>query len=454
MPPVIPVTDPTSPPVETPMTSSTQSHPPTAPPGPTSNRNRRISPILAIVGAAVLVAAAVGATIVLTGHGSSPTAQTGSHSLASSPPKNYASFEIEYASLKNAIVRINSVGCDGNNYVGSGFVIDAHHIVTAGHVVEGSRSITVTIGGNPEPTEIIGLDTSGDVVLLHSDGAIPGSYIPLASDDPPVGDRVAAIGFPLGGGLTMTQGSVSALGQSIVVNNTQLAGLVQTDTALNPGNSGGPLLGLDGRASGIVDALNTQANATGYAISPKYAITEVDHWLVSPENHPLPLCASPNPLGSGPATPTPSAPSSPTTEPGTPIPTVPLSSQGTRAMGVVQLLASALAAHQWDQARSIYPLLGPDSQLAADYGALNASTVVITNESGSASSVNLTGAYVAWEIVNGNRQTSVYCIDWQVDPALKQVENQSAIASNLVGYQSQWVDPSALVPVVETQCVP
>jgi len=305
-PPVIPATDPPSPAVGTPMTSSTQSHPPTAPPGPTSKRNRRLNPILATVGAAVLVVAAVGTTIAVTRHGSSPTAQSGSHSLASSPPKNYASFEIEYASLKNAIVRINSVGCDGNNYVGSGFVIDAHHIVTAGHVVEGSRSITVTIGGNPEPTEIIGLDTSGDVVLLHSDGAIPGSYIPLSSDDPPVGDRVAAIGFPLGGGLTMTQGSVSALEQSILVNNTQLAGLVQTDTALNPGNSGGPLLGLDGRASGIVDALNTQANATGYAISPKYALTEVDHWLVSPESHPLPLCASPNPLGSGPAGPPPS----------------------------------------------------------------------------------------------------------------------------------------------------
>jgi hypothetical protein len=111
----------------------------------------------------------------------------------------------------------------------------------------------------------------------------------------------------------MTQGSVSALEQSILVNNTQLAGLVQTDTALNPGNSGGPLLGLDGRASGIVDALNTQANATGYAISPKYATSEVDHWLVSPESHPLPLCTSPNPLGSGPAGPPPS--SAPTTIP-------------------------------------------------------------------------------------------------------------------------------------------
>jgi hypothetical protein len=138
MPPVIPVTDPPKPPLGTPMTSSTQSHPPTAPPSPTSKPNRRHNTILATVGVVVILAAAVGATIVLTGHGSSPTAQSGSQSLASSPPKNYASFEIEYASLKNAIVRINSVGCDGNNYVGSGFVIDAHHIVTAGHVVEGS----------------------------------------------------------------------------------------------------------------------------------------------------------------------------------------------------------------------------------------------------------------------------------------------------------------------------
>jgi len=153
-------------------------------------------------------------------------------------------------------------------------------------------------------------------------------------------------------------------------------------------------------------------------------------------------------------TPTTSASSLPTTEPGTPIPTVPLSSQGTNAMEVVQALASALAGHQWDQARTIYRLLESDSQLAVDYGALNASTVVITNESDSASSVELTGAYVAWETVNGTRQTSIYCIDWQVDPALQQVENQSAIASNQVGYQSKWVNPSALVPVVETQCVP
>jgi hypothetical protein len=285
-----------------------QGHPPTVPPIPPSKRRRRLNPILAIVGAVVLIAAAVGATLALTGHklgGSSSTIQPASHSL-SGASANYSSFETAYASLKGAIVRITSVGCDGNDYVGSGFVIDAHHIVTAGHVVEGSQSITVIVGANPEPSQIIGLDTSGDLALLHSDGAIPGPYIPLASDDPPVGDRVAAIGFPLGAGLTMTQGSVSALEQNIVVNNTKLAGLVQTDTALNPGNSGGPLLGLDGRANGIVDALNTQANATGYAISPRYALAEVDHWLVSPESHPLPLCASPNPLGSGPAGPPPS----------------------------------------------------------------------------------------------------------------------------------------------------
>jgi hypothetical protein len=147
-PPLVnPATGPPTPPLGTPMYSSTQGHPPTAPPSPPSKRRRRLNPILAIVGAVVLAAAAVGATLALTGHklgGSSSTIQPASHSL-SGASANYSSFETAYASLKGAVVRITSVGCDGNGYVGSGFVIDAHHIVTAGHVVEGSQSITIII---------------------------------------------------------------------------------------------------------------------------------------------------------------------------------------------------------------------------------------------------------------------------------------------------------------------
>jgi hypothetical protein len=254
--------------------------------------------VLAIIAAVLVVAgAAVGTTIALTRSSSNPTSVDSAKSTRSPTglAQSYSSFAAEYAAVKNAVVEIQTVGCDGNSYVGSGFVIDPHHIVTAGHVVEGSQSMTVTVNGQPVPTQIIGLDASGDVALLSSDTTLSGPYVPLESGDPDVGARVAAIGFPLAGGLTMTQGSVSALDQSPPINNSNLAGLVQTDTALNPGNSGGPLIALNGHADGIVDALNTQANGTGYAIDPQYALSEVAHWIVSPESHPLPLCSTPDP---------------------------------------------------------------------------------------------------------------------------------------------------------------
>jgi hypothetical protein len=371
--------------------------------------------------------------------------------------KKYSSFESEYASVKKAVVKFKTFGCDGNAYEGSGFAIDAHHIVTAGHVIESSESITVLVGGVPIPVHLIGLDVSGDLALLETSGALSPPFIPLENHDPAVGERVAAIGYPLGGSLSMTQGSVSALQQGITVNETQLAGLVQTDTALNHGNSGGPLMGLDGRANGIVDALATDANATGYATSPKYAGADVANWLSHPQNLPLPLCSRPDPLGAISALPTtPStAPTSPTeNEPGTAIPNIQLSSEGLAAMVVVQSLASALASHQWDQARAIYPSLGPDSELSADYGALNASTVVITGETDSGSTVGLSGAYVAWETVAGVQRTSIYCISWNVIPQATEVQSESSIDSNLVAYQDQWTDPTDLVSVVANQCTP
>ena len=270
-------------------------------------RSKRLGVVVAIVAVVVLGGVAAALTTVLKAKG--PSSSTGTNHPVTATGGSYPSFEAAYGSLKNSIAEIKTSGCDGNNYVGSGFVIDAHHIVTAAHVVEGSQTMTVTVANNPIPAQIVGLDQSGDLALVHSATTLSGPYIPLGTQDPQVGQRVAAIGYPLGGGLTMTQGSVSALNQDITVNNINLTGLVQTDTALNPGNSGGPLIGLDGRARGIIDALNTQANATGYALAPTFASSEVNHWIASPESHPLPLCDNANPLQTPAASP--AAPSGP-----------------------------------------------------------------------------------------------------------------------------------------------
>jgi len=287
-----------------------QNPPPYTSSPPTAPRRRRGRVVALVVTGVVVAAAATGATVFLTRSHTTPQAGAGGGAApAPAPaPASYPSFEAEYPATKGAIARISTIGwrragqsfvaggghrtdpgrhveprrasmgavlgpaafgvvaghvsylaaCNGSAYVGTGFAIDAHHIVTAGHVVDGSTTMSVTLDGNPVPTQIIGLDASGDVALLQSDNALPAPYIPLADSAPAVGERVAAIGFPLGAGLTLTQGSVSALGQDLTVNNNHLAGLVQTDTALNPGNSGGPLIALDGTARGIVDALNTR----------------------------------------------------------------------------------------------------------------------------------------------------------------------------------------------------
>jgi len=301
-----------------------------------------------VVTVVVVAAAATGVTVFLTRSKAAPQAGPG----AGTAPANYASFEAEYPATKGAIARINTIGCNGSAYVGTGFAIDAHHIVTAGHVVEGSSTMTVTLDGNPVPTQIVGLDASGDVALLASDSALPGPYIPLADSAPGVGERVAAIGFPLGAGLTLTQGSVSALGQDLTVNNNQLAGLVQTDTALNPGNSGGPLIALDGTARGIVDALNTKANATGYAIAPQYAHAEVQRWIATPESHPLPLCNAPSPYVAA-GVPAPPA-QSPTTTPSAPSPDrvqvteSAASAQAPAVLAISQRYYDAINAHDYD----------------------------------------------------------------------------------------------------------
>ena len=139
---------------------------------------------------------------------------------------------------------------------------------------------------------------------------------------------------------------------------------------------------------------------------------------------------------------------------GTPLTTTDLTAEGTSAMGVVQSLATALADHDWDQARSIFSGLSQsDEQLQSEYGGLNESTVVVTGEiDGGNDTVDLTGAYVAWETVKGNQQTSIYCITWAVDPGDHEVINQSSAGSNNEDYQSGWVDPQSLESAVTGVC--
>ena len=158
---------------------------------------------------------------------------------------------------------------------GTGFLVDGDgHIVTASHVVDGASSITVTLAdGVTRTAKLLGQDDATDVAVLKIDAAgltlRPLKLASSASLD--VGDEVAAIGDPFGYERSISTGIVSGVDRTIEApNGFTVAHAIQTDAALNPGNSGGPLLNAAGEVVGIADQIATggseQNAGVGFAI--------------------------------------------------------------------------------------------------------------------------------------------------------------------------------------------
>lgn len=152
---------------------------------------------------------------------------------------------------------------DRSGRLGSGFLIDADgHVLSNAHVVRGHETATVTFSDGTETTaEVLGRDESSDLAVLRvADVPESATALPLGtSGGLTVGDPVIAIGNPFGLDRTATTGIVSALKRIIRAPNAfEIQNVIQTDAAINQGNSGGPLLDGAGRVIGI----NTQI-ATG-----------------------------------------------------------------------------------------------------------------------------------------------------------------------------------------------
>jgi len=139
--------------------------------------------------------------------------------------------------------------------LGSGFIISSDgYILTNNHMVEGAEKVIVELaGGRKFTAEIIGTDPDSDIAVIKIDADnLP--YLELAdSDTLEVGEWVLAIGNPLGFSHTVTAGIVSAKGRSVGLANIE--NFIQTDAAINRGNSGGPLLNLEGKVVGMNTAI-------------------------------------------------------------------------------------------------------------------------------------------------------------------------------------------------------
>jgi putative serine protease PepD len=184
------------------------------------------------------------------------------------------------------IIALTETGMDQGRGTGTGVVITSDgDILTNDHVVDGADTVYVLFAGDTEPTPatVIAVDAGNDLALIHVDktGLTPAVFADPSSID--IGDEVVAVGFALDldGGPTVTRGIVSALNRTIVSGDGALDGLIQTDTAISSGNSGGPLVNTRGQVIGINTAVfqsssEVAANNVGFSISVAEALPVIE----------------------------------------------------------------------------------------------------------------------------------------------------------------------------------
>ena len=151
---------------------------------------------------------------------------------------------------------------------GSGFILSEDgFVVTNHHVIEGATKITVTrYDGTAMAATLVGSDSANDVAVLKVDGNNLPAVIVGSSEELAVGDQVVAIGNPLGElTSTMTAGYVSAKDRDVTTDGVTIS-MIQTDVAINSGNSGGPLFNMNGEVIGITTAKYSGSSSSGATI--------------------------------------------------------------------------------------------------------------------------------------------------------------------------------------------
>ena len=192
---------------------------------------------------------------------------------SATPPPAFSSLVYQVILPSLVFIQTQSENGDGEEGfgVGSGVVVnEGGDILTAYHVVEGATVIEVIFAdGSQASAEILNADPQNDIAILHPEQP-PELIVPAVLGSPNrmrIGDETYAVGNPLGLAGSMSAGVISGFDRSVPINDElRLEGLIQFDAAVNPGNSGGPLLNRAGQVIGIVTALanpNEQSSFTG-----------------------------------------------------------------------------------------------------------------------------------------------------------------------------------------------
>lgn len=192
-----------------------------------------------------------------------------------------------YERVKDSVVMIRATGL-GWVSMGSGFVYDTEgHIVTNNHVIEGARYISVTfLDGTSFSASVVGADPYSDIAVLKVDTkGITLKPLRLGnSTELKIGEQVVAVGSPFGLAGSVTTGVVSQKGRLLETEwGYSIPSIIQFDAAVNPGNSGGPLLNMNAEVVGITTAIQSPTGSfvgIGYAI-PSSIISRVVPSLIS-----------------------------------------------------------------------------------------------------------------------------------------------------------------------------
>jgi putative serine protease PepD len=220
-----------------------------------------------------------------------PSGNTGATRDVSTTSSSTLTATQVYQHASSGVVQIRAVTASGED-LGTGIVLnDEGLILTNNHVVAGERQLVVSPGKDTSVTRaarLVGEEANDDLALIKVDpsglGLEPLKLVDSRSTQ--IGDTVYALGNPYGLDETLTKGIVSALGREILApDGAKIARAIQTDAALNPGNSGGPLLNQEGNVIGIdsqiasdqagVSGSQPGSTGVGFAISSNTAMEAI-----------------------------------------------------------------------------------------------------------------------------------------------------------------------------------
>jgi putative serine protease PepD len=265
-----------------------------------TTRGRRSAAVLAVT--AVVGGVAGGGIVAAAGNdsGTAATTTTVMRTVADTSSSSAASLDANavYDSASAGVVDITATGTGStqpdpfgqgsgsSEATGSGFVVDGDgYIVTAAHVVDGANSLKVTFSdGTTRTAKLVGKDDATDVAVIKVDpSGLTLHPLELGSSGAlDVGDAVAVIGSPFGYSESLSTGIVSGPDRTIEApNGFTVSHAVQIDAAVNPGNSGGPVLNADGQVIGIADQIATdgsseQSSGVGFAVPIDLIANELD----------------------------------------------------------------------------------------------------------------------------------------------------------------------------------